>query len=283
MGAPTAILFPGQGSHEPGMRSAVERHAPELAAVAAEAVGESPFERSAESTRFAQPAILCASLAAWTAAGRPAAEAFAGHSLGEIGALVAAGSLDAADAVRLAATRGRLTDEVVLGGAGGMVALRCGLAEARGIAAAAGVAVANDNSPSQVVVSGPRVALEQVADLAGERRVRARLLGVEGAFHSPAMESAVVPFEAELERIRFRTPEAVVISSIAVAELSDPDEIRAALAAALTSPVRWRETLELMHDRGIREYRETGPGRVLTGLARRTLDDVSAGALGEAG
>lgn len=278
----TAILFPGQGSAEPGMRALVERYEPELAAVAVAAAGDDPFERCDQSTRFAQPAILCASLAAWTRAGRPTAATFAGHSLGEIGALVAAGSLDAADAVRLAVTRGRLTEEAGKAAAGGMVALRCDLGEAEAIATAAGVAVANDNSPTQVVVAGPASGLDRVAALAAERGVRARMLGVSGAFHSPAMAAAVAPLRTALELIDVRAPQSPVVSAITVAELRDPGQVRAVLAAALTSPVRWRETLELLHARGIREFQETGPGRTLTGLARRTLADVSAASLEEA-
>src|ERR1700761_7742866 len=112
--SPTAILFPGQGSQTPEMRDLVQRVRPDLLELVTEAVGEDPFPRADEGTNFAQPAIFCASLAGWAAIGRPAAELMAGHSLGELGALVAAGALDEAEAVKLVALRGRLMHEAGL-------------------------------------------------------------------------------------------------------------------------------------------------------------------------
>src|SRR5947209_19001826 len=120
----TALLFPGQGSQTPQMRETVARERPELLEAVAEAVGEDPFPRVDDGTRFAQPAIFCASLAGWRALGEPAAELSAGHSLGELAALVAAGALGALDALRLVALRGVLMQRAGEQGAeGGMVAL----------------------------------------------------------------------------------------------------------------------------------------------------------------
>src|SRR3954467_14837800 len=178
---PTAILFPGQGSQMPGMRDLVAQHAPELL----ERLGDEPFERVGESTRFAQPAIFCASLAGWYALDAEPPLAMAGHSLGELTALVAAGALDPFDGLELVVLRGRLMDEA---GGGTMLALLgAEIEQAEALATAHGVTVANDNAPGQVVLSGPAEALDAAARAARDDGLRALELGVAGAFHSPAM------------------------------------------------------------------------------------------------
>jgi acyl transferase domain-containing protein len=139
------------------------------------------------------------------------------------------------------------------------------------IARAHGLAVANDNSPQQVVLSGAKSALSDAAEQAGELGLRAIELDVTGAFHSPMMESAVPEFTAALARTEFRTSPVTVISAVTVAPFTDP---RVELADALTHPVRWRETMLALHERGAGRFVEVGPGRVLTGLAKRTLKDV---------
>src|SRR5947209_14162645 len=155
---PTAILFPGQGSQTSEMRDTVKAVRPELLDAAAEAVGADPFERVGDGTQFAQPAIFCASLAGWDGLGRPLGDFMAGHSLGELAALVAAEAISEQDGLELVALRGRLMQDA---GAGGMLALLgSGAAEQAGeLAEAHGLAVANDNSPQQVVLSGARDAL----------------------------------------------------------------------------------------------------------------------------
>ncbi len=190
MSPSTAILFPGQGSQTADMRATVERVRPDLLELVHAAVGEDPFARAEEGTRWAQPAIFCASLAGWAELGRPAGDWMAGHSLGEIGALVAAGALREADGVRLVALRGRLMQEAgELAGDGGMVALLgAGAAdEAPALAQAHGLSLANDNSPQQVVLSGACEALPAAAAAAKELGLRAIELPVTGAFHSPMM------------------------------------------------------------------------------------------------
>ena len=256
------------------MRDDVARLRPDLLAIAAEAVGEDPFPLAEQGTRFAQPAIFCASLAGWEALGRPDGDCMAGHSLGELAALVAAGSLTERDGLELVALRGRLMQEAgEAAGDGGMVALLGqGAAEhAPELAAAHGLAVANDNSPQQVVLSGARNALADAAAAAKELGLRAMELPVTGAFHSPMMASAVPEFEAALARVEVRSPRVPVLSAVTAAPF---DDIRARLAQALTMPVRWRETLLAMHDLGAERFVEVGPGRVLTGLVKRTLRDV---------
>jgi [acyl-carrier-protein] S-malonyltransferase len=155
-------------------------------------------------------------------------------------------------------------------GDGGMLAvLGSGAAEhAPAIAAAAGLTVANDNAPNQVVLSGARGAFETAIEHAHGQGLRALALPVTGAFHSPAMAGAAPELEAALAAIDFRAPAVEVVSSITTEPFDDP---RARLLDALTRPVRWRETLLALHARGAGRFVETGPGRVLTGLARRTV------------
>jgi [acyl-carrier-protein] S-malonyltransferase len=273
MGA-TAILFPGQGSQTPDMRDQVAAWRPDLLAAAIELVGADPFERVEEGTRFAQPAIFCASLAGWEALGRPAGDYMAGHSLGELAALVAAGALSERDGLALVVARGALMQRAgEIDGDGGMLALiGAGASEhAAELARAHGLAVANDNSPAQVVLSGARERLPEAAAAAREFGLRALELPVSGAFHSPMMASACEQFQAALARTRFCEPQTTVLSAVTAAPF---DDVRARLAQALVSPVLWRQTLLELHARGVTRLIEVGPGRVLSGLAKRTLADV---------
>ena len=270
----TAILFPGQGSQTPGMRDVVAAHRPELLEAAEEVVGENPFPRAEEGTNFAQPAIFCASLAGWARLGSPDGDFMAGHSLGELAALVAAGCLSERDGLELVALRGRLMqDSGEQAGDGGMLALLgTGAAEhASELAEAHGLTVANDNSPQQVILSGARGALPDAAADAEEIGLRASELPVTGAFHSPMMAAAVPEFAAALERVEIAPSRVTVISAVSAAPFED---VREQLAQALTMPVRWRETMLALHELGADRFVEVGPGRVLTGLAKRTLRDV---------
>lgn len=270
----SAILFPGQGSQTPQMRELVERVRPDLLALAAEVVGEDPFPRADAGTHYAQPAIFCASLAGWTALGSPLGSMMAGHSLGEIGALVAAGALGEREGLELVALRGRLMYESGLAaGDGSMVAvIGAGASEhAEEIAAAAELTVANDNSPQQIVLSGAKAHIPAAIERASELGLRAMELDVTGAFHSPMMAGAVPEFTAALGEVRFARPRTTVISAVTAQPFSDP---RTELADALTHPVRWREVLLTMHSLGAERFVDVGPGRVLTGLAKRTLSGV---------
>ncbi|HEX8977399.1 MAG TPA: ACP S-malonyltransferase [Solirubrobacteraceae bacterium] len=270
----TAILFPGQGSQTADMREAVARARPDLLELVTAAVGEDPFPRAGEGTNFAQPAIFTASLAGWSALGRPRGDFMAGHSLGELAALVASGALSEADGLRLVTLRGRLMDEAgIRGGGGGMVVVMGAGASERApeVAEAHELVVANDNSPQQVVLSGPRAALPGAVSHAKELGLRAMRLDVSGAFHSPMMAAALPEFEAALAATEFREPQVTVLSAVTAEPFTDP---RRELADALTRPVRWRETMLALHELGVSRFVEVGPGRVLTGLAKRTLRDV---------
>ncbi len=270
----TAILFPGQGSQTPEMRDLVARERPDLLQAVIDEVGEDPFLRADDGTNFAQPAIFCASLAGWSSIGSPVAELMAGHSLGELGALVAAGAVDERDALALVTLRGKLMYESGLqAGDGSMIAvIGAGAADhAQEIADASSLTVANDNSPMQIVLSGAKASIPAGIDAAKALGLRAMELDVTGAFHSPLMAGAVPEFERALADVAFREPITTVLSAVTAKPFADP---RRELADALTQPVRWREVMLAMHELGARRFVDVGPGRVLTGLAKRTLKDV---------
>ncbi len=274
----TALLFPGQGSQTADMRDTVERARPDLLELALEEVGPDVFERAADGTRWAQPAIYCAALAgAEELDVEPGV--MAGHSLGEITALVAAGAIGAEDGLRLVAARGRFMQEAAEEtGDGGMTAVRArednrdAIAE---VAAAANVAIANDNAPDQLVLSGSLDALDRAEAELRERGIRGKRLPVAGAFHSPLMEPAVDPFRAVVEGIEFAEPRVPVMSCVTAQPFED---VPGQLVRALTEPVRWLDVVRALDARGVTEFVETGPGTVLTNLVRKSLAMEAAGA-----
>jgi [acyl-carrier-protein] S-malonyltransferase len=272
----TAVLFPGQGSQTPDMRALVAAVRPDLLDAAIELVGEDPFPRVEESTRFAQPAILCASLAGWTRL-RDHVDpvVLAGHSLGEFSALAAAGALSDHDALRLVVLRGdHMAASGEASGGGTMLALMgASPAQSSALAARHRVSVANDNAPGQVVLSGAPDALDAVRKDAASDGLRALPLGVAGAFHSPQMRGAVEPFHAALAEVEFHAPQIRVISCATARPFADP---ACELAEALISPVRWRETMTALDDMGVQAYVDAGPGRVLSKLAPRCIRGASA-------
>jgi [acyl-carrier-protein] S-malonyltransferase len=272
--AASAILFPGQGVGDASSRELVAEHRPDMLDLATELVGEDPFERMAEGTAYAQPAVYCASIAGYERLGRPDGEYLAGHSLGEIGALAAAGAIDDADGLRIVVARGRVMDDVARAGEpGGMLAVGSDRDGAEALADEHGLTLANENSPQQFVLSGPLARIEEAEAAAKSSGVRAKKLAVAGAFHTEAMASGVQPFRAELDEIEFRSPEAPVIASTSADFFGD--DVRDALAASLISPIRWTAVLAKLEQLGVTRYLDVGPGKVLAGLVRRTLADAS--------
>jgi len=275
----SAVLFPGQGVSVARSRAQVERALPDLLRRAGELIGEDCFARATESTRFAQPAIFLSSLAAFgRLEGADEALAFAGHSLGELSALAAAGALAHEDALELVVLRGRLMDESGRSsGDGTMLALLRGTPEvAAEVAAAARVWVANDNAPGQIVLAGSREALRHASEIGRERGVRTLALDVTGAFHSPWMAAAQEPFREALERVEVSAPAVTVFSGLTAAPFAD---VRDELAAALTGPVRWRETMAAMAAHGAHTFIDVGPDQVLARLVSRNVDGARAVAL----
>ena len=275
----TAILFPGQGSHTEGMRDLVAEHRPDLLERALDEFPGDPFAAAAETTAAAQPAIYCASLALYTRAGEPDADFFAGHSLGELTALAAAGAIDAGEGLRLALDRGALMEAAGRESPGGMVALIGDEQAARTLAGESGLVIANDNNPGQLVASGPLDGLARARSEAKAHGVRAMVLPVAAAFHSPAMLGAVHPFRDRLEATEIGEPRHPVISCSTVGEHRLSTQIRDDLADALVRPVRWRETTIALAAHGATRFREVGPGKALIGMVKRTIEGVDVGPL----
>ena len=267
-----ALAFPGQGSHEEGMRDVVARWRPELLDTLAAAAGDDAFERAEKSTAAAQPAIVCASIAHWHARDCPAAEWTIGHSLGELTALVAARSLDEHAAIRLAARRGELMQEASDAHPGcGMLAAKGPIDQVAPIAEECAVSVGNHNAPNQVVLSGSAEGLDSARDRLKEAGIRSTRLRVAGAFHSPLMASAVEPFREALADVEFATPSCTVFSPISVRPIEDP---RRELPDSLLSPVRWVEAVQALAEQGAERFEEVGPGEVLTRLIDLSLSTV---------
>jgi malonyl CoA-acyl carrier protein transacylase len=261
------------------MRDVVATVRPDLLAAVIDLVGEDPFPLVDQSTRYAQPAIFCASLAGWSQV-RHSVEpiALAGHSLGELTALAAAGALEEHDALRLVVLRGLLMDVAGTESGGGTMLAVLGAtpAQAAALASRHGVSLANDNAPGQVVLSGAPDALRAARDDARGSGLRAVALDVAGAFHSPQMERAVIPFRDALAGVEVSRPDIPVISCATARPFGDPRE---ELAEALISPVRWRETMVALAAVGATTFVDAGPGAVLAKLAPRCVPGAAASSL----
>lgn len=290
-----ALLFPGQGSQSVGMLSA--HSAPEFAATFREAsdvlgwdlaalVREGPAEEL-NRTEKTQPALLAAGIAVWRhwqSLDLPAPAAVAGHSLGEYAALVAAGSLGFADALRLVELRGRLMQAAVPAGTGGMTAV-VGMDDAAvdTLCAACTEGVlepANFNAPGQVVVAGEIRALDWL-DVHGKSR-GARMvkrLAMSVPSHCSLMRGASDQLAAALEKVDVKSPGIPVLHNLDAQPRTGPADIRAALAAQLRQPVRWTQTVQALHARGIATLFECGPGKVLVGLNKRIAEGLHSAAL----
>ena len=268
-----ALLFPGQGSHAEGMDEPYRRTPTFERGL--ELLGDDPFERLSEGTRTQQPALFLCCVAAWEEAGRPVADAAAGHSLGEYAALVSAGALEFEDALRLVDARAAAMAGAAELSPGGMVAMLGGDPDAvQALARRLELVVANDNAPGQVVLSGPLAEINEAAAVArDEADARARVLDVGGAFHSTLMEPAADDLRAALAETPVAAPRFPVYSNGSAAPFVD---VRRELAENLLRPVRWRETLLALRAAGVESFVELGPGSVLTGMVKRTLRTAPA-------
>ena len=285
-GASTVFLFPGQGSQFAGMGKALAETYPAARRVferADEALGfpisrlcfEGP-EDQLKLTQNTQPALVAVSIAAFEVLKEKgiAPACVAGHSLGEYSALVAAGSLDFAAAVRLVRNRGRYMQEAVPAGVGAMAAiLRLPEGKLDGILeqAAQGeiVSAANLNSPDQVVIAGNAGAVNRAVELAkaaGARR--AVLLPVSAPFHCALMKPAQERLRADLDATEFRDLACPLVNNWQAREIRTGAEAREGLYHQVPNPVRWMDTIRLMAGKGYSDFLEVGPGAVLTGLLR---------------
>ena len=240
-------------------------------------------------TENAQPAIMAASLAAFRVLERDggvvlpeAADFVAGHSLGEYSALAAAGCLELADAARLLKRRGQAMQQAVPVGEGAMAALLgLDLEAVREIVeqAAQGevCAPANDNAPGQIVISGTAAAVDRAITLAAERGARRSIrLAVSAPFHCALMAPAADVMAEELAEVPLPAPIVPLVANVTAARVDEPKAIRRLLVEQVTAMVRWRESVLFMKAEGVGELVEIGPGRVLSGLARRIDRDLSA-------
>jgi [acyl-carrier-protein] S-malonyltransferase len=286
-----AFIFPGQGSQSVGMGSALadaSNVARELFQEVDEALGQNLARLMAQGpledltlTENAQPAIMANALATLRVSGISVEKAdfVAGHSLGEYTALAAAETFDVATTARLLKLRGRAMQAAVPVGEGAMAALLgIGLDEARAVAeeAAQGevCAVANDNDPNQVVVSGHKAAIERALEIAKAKGAkRALLLPVSAPFHSPLMEPAARAMEEALGRADIRPPLVPVYANVTAAPAEDPAEIRRLLVEQVTGMVRWRESVAAMAGAGVTHFVEFG-GKVLSPMVKRIAPDA---------
>jgi len=282
-----AFLFPGQGSQYPGMGRDLAANQPAARSVFDEAdqalgfsVSDLCFNGTEEALKLTantQPAILTVSVAAYRVlAGNSVQPAFvAGHSLGEFSALVAAGGLEFADAVRLVRRRGEYMQSAVPEGVGAMAAI-LGLAPAQvaGICRQAAdgqvVAPANLNSPEQTVISGHAEAVKRAVELASAGGAkRAVMLPVSAPFHSSLMQPAAQKLEADLRATAFHSLRVPLVNNADAELTTSGDEARDSLIRQVTLPVRWEESIRELIEQGVNTFVEVGPGRVLTGLLRQ--------------
>ena len=230
--------------------------------------------RPSLATEVAQPALCVAGLVSFDAAARRGvnADVLIGHSVGEYTALAAAGAITPRDAIRLVAARGRAMARAALAHPGGMAAVRGVRLEAlETICADAGAAVANDNSPDQVVIAGDERSLNDAARAIASAGGRSVLLPVSGAFHTPAMGGAEDALREALDHSEITMPSVPVVSNLTARPYRAPGEIRKLLLHQLTGRVRFRESVEWVCREGVPEIVDFGPGTIAGRLAGATL------------
>ena len=293
----SAFVFPGQGSQSVGMMAgfgdalvikATFIEASDLLHVDLwKMVLDGPAEDLAQTVNT-QPLMLTAGIAAWRAwrsQGGAMPDYFAGHSLGEYSALVAAEAIEFSDAVPLVRFRAEAMQQAVPVGQGGIAAI-LGLDEDAVKAACAEAAQgeivepANYNSPGQLVISGSRAAVERAIEAAKARGAkRAMMLPMSVPAHSSLMRPAAERFRERIAAISVAAPKVPVIQNIDVASFNDPAAIKDALVRQLYGPVRWIETIKALADAGVKHVIECGPGRVLVGLNKRIDDRIHAASI----
>ncbi|HEJ9057298.1 TPA: ACP S-malonyltransferase [Serratia fonticola] len=296
----TAFVFPGQGSQTVGMLADLAAQFPIVEQTFSDAsaalgydlwqlVQTGPAEEL-NKTWQTQPALLAASVAifrVWQQQGGNMPVMMAGHSLGEYSALVCAGVLDFAAAIRLVELRGKLMQEAVPEGTGAMYAIigldNASIAKAcEESAQGQVVSPVNFNSPGQVVIAGNKEAVERAGaacKAAGAKR--ALPLPVSVPSHCALMKPAADKLAVALQDITFNAPTVPVVNNVDVCAETAPEAIRSALVRQLYSPVRWTESVEFMAAEGVTLLLEVGPGKVLTGLTKRIVDTLTAAAVND--
>ena len=294
MSTSLAFVFPGQGSQSLGMLAEIRAQQPlirETFGEAADALGydlwaltqQGPEERLNQTDKT-QPAILAASIALWRlwlAEGGAQPAFVAGHSLGEYSALVAAGSIGFAEAIKLVELRGQLMQQAVPAGQGGMAAI-LGLEDADVLAACAEaangevVSAVNFNAPGQVVIAGSASAVERAIEACKARGAkRAMPLPVSVPSHCALMRPAAEKFAEAVAALNWQAPQIALVQNVTAAVPADLDSLKRDLLAQLYSPVRWVETIVLLAGQGVTDLVECGPGKVLAGLNKRCVKGIN--------
>jgi len=294
-----AFVFPGQGSQSLGMLAELAALHPVICEVFAEAsegagvdlwaLSQQGPEDQLNRTEFTQPALLAAGIAVWRAwqqQGGPQPALLSGHSLGEYTALVAAGALTLHDAARLVRLRGQLMQQAAPAGTGAMAAvlgaeddvvqLACEDASVEGV-----VVPANYNSPGQIVIGGDASAVDRALALLAERGVRkAMKLAVSVPSHTPLMRDAAIRLGEAMATMAWQEPQTPVVQNVDAQVHRDVQSIQDALVRQLYLPVQWTGCVQALAANGIVHFYECGPGKVLTGLAKRIDKALDARALG---
>ena len=292
-----AFTFPGQGSQSIGMGQSLSEAFPSSRLVFEEIndaldqnlsqlMWHGPIE-DLTLTSNTQPALMACGIAAMQALKDEfdidvsQAKFVAGHSLGEYTALCAAGSLSLADTARLLRIRGNAMQAAVPVGAGAMAALLGASVEDAEAAAKAGQAkgicqIANDNATGQIVLSGEKIAVQAACDAATEMGVKkAMMLNVSAPFHCDMMAPAAKVMKDALADVKFNAPVVPVVNNVQARPVSEPDQLRKDLVTQVTGRVRWRESVEWMHENGLETLAEPGCGKVLTVMLRRIVKGMN--------
>ena len=291
-----AIIFPGQGSQKAGMASEFENNFQIVKDIFARADESLNFSLSKiiingsdedlKKTEITQPAILVTSFAIFSVLKKEFnfdlsnVKFMAGHSLGEYSALVASDSLTLEDAVSLVHERGKLMQAAVPEGKGAMLAvmglninelktLLKNFNSKKGICE-----IANDNSLSQIILSGDKDSIVAFSSILKSEKKKCIFLPVSAPFHCSLMKSAAEHMKTFLEKINFKMPNQELISNVTALPLQKDGDIKELLYRQIFSQVRWRESVEYMINKGVNEFIEIGPGKVLSGLVKRTNDKV---------
>ena len=291
-----AIIFPGQGSQKAGMAIEFEKNFQIVKDIFKQADDILKFKLSEiilrgsddelKKTEITQPAILTTSFAIFTVLksefnfNLSNVKFLAGHSLGEYSALVASGSLSFKDAISLVHRRGKLMQEAVPLGQGSMLAvmgiesnelkeLINNFDKKNGVCE-----IANDNAKGQIIISGEKIALNKFNEVLKEKKKRSVFLPVSAPFHCSLMKSAANEMDKLLQNIEFENAQIQLISNVTALPLEKKEDIANLLFQQIFSPVRWRESIEYMIKKGITDFIEIGPGKVLSGLVKRTNDKV---------
>ncbi len=293
-----AFLFPGQGSQKQGMASEFEANFKIVKDIFKKAddilkINLSKFilngpEEELKKTEITQPAILTTSFAIFSVMQKEFdlnfnnVKYFAGHSLGEYSALVSSGSLKFEDGLKLVHSRGKYMQEAVPLGKGAMLAVMgvsideldsflSQLKKEDGICE-----VANDNSNNQIILSGEKQAINQINTILKKNQKKSIPLPVSAPFHCSLMKPAADKLWDQLKNVVFEKPKINLVSNVNADSINDSEQIRKLLYEQIFSKVRWRESIKYMLKDGVNEFIEIGPGKVLTGLVKRTSDKVIA-------